>query len=397
MNDLNNLTTLHTNGRSRRAVNATGVLLLLAATVYFPFFSASNDYFITVGTLVLTYAVLSQTLNMVYGYLGYMSISQVTFWGVGAYAVVKVAQDWQLNFWIALLIGSAFTALLAVPFGLLAMRRSRGAFAVVSIITMLFVALIANDWQSFTGGATGIINLAAPNVHLGSLRITIIDETQFYYATLVIAVFALGVMYLLLSSRWGRLLKSIKADEVLSASYGTNNTFHKVLNLAIAAFMASMIGAITVYRVTVVDPSMINFYYVAPILGMVLLGGGGSFWGVLVASVVLTIIPEVLRMTDAYQSLFYGVVLIIVAMAIPEGIAPTIIRRRQARLARRTVVARRLARDEELEIAAVLAASNNDVEGELASHNVVAIDFGLSNSEEADELLHSFDLHEDLA
>jgi branched-chain amino acid transport system permease protein len=339
---------LRTKSPSSRLRSATGVTLLVAFGLLFPFLTQSNNYFITVGTLVLTYAALSQTLNMVYGYLGYMSFAQVTFWGIGAYAVVKVAEDWHLNFWVALLVGSFFTSLIAVLFGLLAMRRSRSAFAIVSIVTMLFVALIANDWQSFTGGATGIINLPAPDIHLGSLRITFVDETQFYYATFVIAVFVLAVVYLLVSSRWGRLLKSIKADESLSASYGTNNTFHKVLNLSIAAFLASMIGAVTVYRVSVVDPSMINFYYVAPILGMVLLGGGGSFWGVFVASVALTIIPEVLRMTDAYQTLFYGVVLMIVATAIPEGIAPFIIRRRQENVARKTNRARREARDEEL-------------------------------------------------
>ncbi len=393
MNAMKSLNPLDAESSIRRARNAVGVALLLAISIYFPFLSRSNDYFITVGTLVLTYAVLSQSLNMVYGYLGYMSISQVTFWGVGAYAVVKVAEDWHLNFWVALVVGSALTALVAVPFGLLAMRRSRGAFAVVSIITMLFVALIANDWQSFTGGATGIIDLPAPDIHLGSLRVSIIDEAQFYFATLVIAIFALGVMYLLLSSRWGRLLKSIKADEVLSASYGTNNTFHKVLNLSIAAFMASLIGAITVYRVTVVDPSMINFYYVAPILGMVLLGGGGSFWGVLAASVVLTIIPEVLRMTDAYQSLFYGVVLMIVAMAIPEGIAPTLIKRRQARIARRTMVARRTARDEELDLAELAAASSEVLQ---VPDNVIELEVG-SVADNSREKIGSYDMRRDLA
>jgi branched-chain amino acid transport system permease protein len=296
---------------------------------------------VTVGTLVLTYAGLSQTLNMVYGYLGYMSISQVTFWGIGAYAAVKVTLDWHVNPWVGILVGSLITAIIAVPFGLLSMRRSRNAFAIVSIVTMLFAALIANDWQSFTGGATGIINLPEPNIHLGSISITVVDERQFYYATLVIALAVLAIVYLLVSSRWGRLLKSIKADESLSASYGTNNTFHKVLNLSIAAFLAASLGAITVFRVTVVDPSMINFYYVAPILGMVLVGGGGSFWGVTSAAAALTIIPEILRMTDQYQALFYGAVLMIVALALPEGVAPTLMKRRQASLARRSLHERR--------------------------------------------------------
>jgi branched-chain amino acid transport system permease protein len=323
-----------------RLAKSSGVLILLAIVATFPLW-AGSDYYVTVGTLVLTYAGLSQTLNMVYGYLGYMSISQVTFWGIGAYAAVKVTLDWHVNPWVGILVGSLITAIIAVPFGLLSMRRSRNAFAIVSIVTMLFAALIANDWQSFTGGATGIINLPEPNIHLGSISITVVDERQFYYATLVIALAVLAIVYLLVSSRWGRLLKSIKADESLSASYGTNNTFHKVLNLSIAAFLAASLGAITVFRVTVVDPSMINFYYVAPILGMVLVGGGGSFWGVTSAAAALTIIPEILRMTDQYQALFYGAVLMIVALALPEGVAPTLMKRRQASLARRSLHERR--------------------------------------------------------
>lgn len=319
---------LPTSGRG-----VAGLALFFLLALIWPSVDGS-DYAINLGTLVLTYAALSQTLNLVYGYLGYMSIAQISFWGVGAYAAVKITLSWGWNPWLGTIAGGLFTALVAVPFGLLTMRRSRHAFAVIGIVTMLFIAQIANDWTSFTGGASGLVDLPVMSIPLW--HVTVVTQQQFYWATLVIAGFALIVIYLLLSSRWGRLLKAIKTDEQLSAAYGTNITFHKILALAIGAFFAGMLGAVTAFRVSVLDPSLINMYYVAPILAIVLIGGGGSYFGVLVAAAVLTWVPEALRMADQFRDLFYGVALVVVALALPEGVAPTLsllVRRRKIRTA----------------------------------------------------------------
>jgi branched-chain amino acid transport system permease protein len=309
--------------RASQLRGPAALALFLALALVFPSVEGS-DYSVNLGTLILTYAAFAQTLNLVYGYLGYMSIAQVTFWGVGAYAAVKLSLSWGWNPWLATVGGGLFAALVAIPFGLLAMRRSRHAFAVIGIVTMLFAAQVANDWNGFTGGASGIVDL--PAMSIPSWGVTVVSQTQFYYATLVVAAVALCVIYLLVTSRWGRLLKAIKADEELSASYGTNTTFHKVLALAIGAFFAGTLGAVTAFRVSVIDPSLINMYYVAPILAIVLIGGGGSYFGELIAGVVLTWIPEELRLADQFRDLFYGAALMTVALLLPEGVAPTLLR-----------------------------------------------------------------------
>jgi branched-chain amino acid transport system permease protein len=135
-----------------------------------------------------------------------------------------------------------------------------------------------------------------------------------------------------MESRIGRSWRAIKQNEALAQSQGLNIMAYKLLAFGVSALISSMVGGIFVFYLTLVDPSILDFYYTEASLIMVIVGGPGSFWGVLGGSVVFTILPELLRAAADLRMVIYGGFLIVAVLAFPEGLG-TIIRRRPSVLA----------------------------------------------------------------
>jgi branched-chain amino acid transport system permease protein len=292
-------------------------LLLLAAPSL-----THSEYLLDTGIAIATFAVLSTGLNLIYGYTGLLSFAQVAFFGLGGYTAALLVTRLDCSFWLALPAAAIVATLAGLLIGYSSLRLSRHAFAIVSLSFALLCGIVSRDWVSLTRGSMGIPGLSLPGFD---------DPAPMYRLVVTAAAILLAIFYVLLSSRLGRALRAIKLNEPLAQSQGIDPLRYKLLAIGVSAAASGVMGALFVFHLSIVDPSVFDFYYTETMLIMVILGGAGSFWGVIGASVVFSIVPDLLRFSSDLRLMLYGVVLVAAMMLFPTGFGGLLQRRSLAR------------------------------------------------------------------
>ncbi len=303
------------------------VIVLFAAPRFF-----ASEYILALGVSFATFAVLSGALNLVYGYTGLLSFAQVAFFGLGGYAAALLVTELGWSVWAAVAAGGVLAAAAGLAIGYSSLRLSRHAFAIVTLSFALLCMIVARDWVTLTRGAMGIPGLPVPVLGLpGGASWRLGKPIDFYYLLMGYAVVVHLLIWLIVSSRIGRALRAIKLNEELARSQGLDPLSHKLLAVTLSAFLTGVAGAWFVFYLTIVDPSVFDFYSTETMLIMVILGGPGSFWGVLASCAVLTVVPDLLRFTTDLRMVLYGLVLIVAMLVLPGGFGGWLERRRVAR------------------------------------------------------------------
>lgn len=293
------------------AVVATVILLFIL-----PWLTGSN-YFTGIAISGLIFLTAAASLNLVYGYAGLLSFAQLGFWGVGGYCSAIAVMDFHWSFWSGVLFAGGINLLLGTLIGVIITRTTRHAFVVVTLTFALLTSLIARDWIDVTRGPLGIPGLPPPQL-LGFVFNT---SARFYYIALVFTLMALAFLYALMTSRIGLVLKAIKQNDPLVESQGISPAPYKLAAFVIAAVITGMAGGIFAFHLKIIDPSFLDFYYMQTFLIIVIIGGAGSFWAVVLAGAAMVVLPEALRFSDELRMVIYGVVLVAVMMFMPAGIS----------------------------------------------------------------------------
>jgi ABC-type branched-subunit amino acid transport system permease subunit len=296
-----------------KLVAALGVALALGAL---PLITASN-YVIGIAISACIFTVAAAALNLVYGFTGLLSFAQLGFWGIGGYAAALTVMTFGGSFWQGLLWAGFISAGVALVVGYPALRTNRHAFVIVTLAFALLATLVARDWTSLTRGPLGIPGLPPPHLFGFEFRTT----AQFYSIAWAYAVLALGFLYALCTSRIGRTLVAIKENEPLVRAQGISPMPYKLAAFVIGAAITGIAGGIFAFHLKIIDPLFLDFYYMQTFLIMVIIGGAGSFWGVVIAGVVMAALPEILRFSADLRMIIYGVVLLLAMLMMPEGVA----------------------------------------------------------------------------
>lgn len=287
-----------------------------------------SDYAIGVGITALTFTVAACCLNLVYGYAGLLSFAQLAFWGIGGYCTALVVMDAGGSFLTGLVLAGVLNALLALVVGWAALRLQRDSFVIVTLSFSLLAFLVSRDWVDLTRGPLGLPGLPAPA--LGGYQFQSLHAM--YWLTLGFFTVALGIVLAIVSSRLGRTLLAIKQNQPLALSHGISPTPYKLFAFAVSAALTGMAGGIQVFYLKIVDPTIFDFYYLQAWLIMVIVGGPGTFWGVVIAALSLSLLPEVLRFSSELRMVIYGAFLVVAVLVMPRGVTGMLRERRIARL-----------------------------------------------------------------
>jgi branched-chain amino acid transport system permease protein len=191
--------------------------------------------------------------------------------------------------------------------------------------------IVSRDWVSLTRGAMGIPGLPVPSLNFpGGIGWRLNKPADFYWLLLGFSLLSHVLVYLLVTSRIGRALRAVKLNEPLAQSQGISPLRYKLLTVTLSAFLSGGIGSLFVFYLTIVDPTIFDFYYTETMLIMVILGGAGSFWGVLASTAVLTVLPDALRFSTDLRMVLYGLILVTAMLVLPGGIGGWFQRRRLA-------------------------------------------------------------------
>lgn len=290
-----------------------GGLILLAVLPLF----VRSEYTMHLFVMALIYTVMSQALNLVYGYTDNLSLGQAGFYSVGAYAVGIFSTNMGFDFWTTALIGIAAGAVLGFCIAAISLRTRGSAFIIMTTTFASIVKLLEMNMDKITNGQKGIAGIAHPKI----FGIVLDTKISYYYFVLVFVALLQLFVVQIVRSKYGRAFLAIKNDETLAASLGINPYKHSIMTFTVGAVLTSFAGCLYAGYSQFVSPELSSFSGVMlPILMMCVLGGKGTLWGPCIGAFVCTLLPEWLRVADDLRLPIYGMILIAMVLFLPGGL-----------------------------------------------------------------------------
>ena len=296
-------------------------LFLTVCLIFLPHVM-SGPYYIHVFILTMMNIILTCSLRLI-SLSGQISLAHGGMMTIGAYTSALLVMKLGLSTWNAMIIAGLFVAFIACLTGFPFMRLKGIYFSIVTVFFSEMVVLITQQWESLTGGSSGIYNIPAPNpvVISGLFNIDFLEKIHFYYFALFLMIISLVILYAVEKSRIGFTLKAIKQADSLSESVGINTVGFKVLAYSVGCFFAGIVGAFYSHYISAMCPDTFGFFYTINILVYMVVGGIGTFLGPILGAFVLTILPEITRVLKQFMPFIFAAVLIAVIFFLPEGIA----------------------------------------------------------------------------
>jgi branched-chain amino acid transport system permease protein len=261
-------------------------------------------------------AVVLYGMAIPFGQAGIMSLGYAGLMGFGAYTAAILSRDFGMNMFQAMPFSAIVAAVFAGLFGLPSLRISGHHFAITTYVMCELLRIVLINGGGFTGAATGL-DLPPIGTVFG------LSMDRLANAYLLVAVFMLASMlaaYFVGRSSYGRTLRSIRENEQLARSVGINTNFHKVSAFMLSGLFAGVGGDLQAYNFRHISPDLyggqVSLYFAL----MVMLGGARTIFGPLTGAVIVTFLPEVMRIDPVDSRIAYGLALIAVIMLLPGGI-----------------------------------------------------------------------------
>lgn len=319
-------------GVSVRALILMGALLVVMFGAPF----VASDYLLTVLILILYFAYIGQAWNIMMGFAGQLSLGHALYVGLGAYTAAALYINFGVGPWIGLLVAMPIAALAGAFVGFLAFRfKVAGVYFAILTIAIAEFARLGFDHLSWTKGSSGLFLPVAQYTHndLWHLRG---HPAMFYYILLVATVAAFIFCRALLQSRIGYFWLAIREDEEAARSAGIDTFRYKMIAVVISASMTSFAGVVYAFYYNNLFPEQV--FHISRSIEIILgpiVGGIGTLFGPILGAFVLTGLAEILTGTLAVlgvdlpgaKQVFYGICLLFVIMALPDGIWPWLSRR----------------------------------------------------------------------
>ena len=350
-----------------------GLLLLFVALMTMPMIH-DDDGDIDTAANAMTYGVLALGLNIVVGFAGLLDLGYAAFFAIGAYyygifTAFQVMPLWSdfwtpfaylglvekfnqggpdlvhftLSFWLALPTAALVSAACGIAFGAPTLRLRGDYLAIVTLGFGEIVPIVARNVDSVTNGAAGLNGVQGPSLFGYHFAV---QSTPYYYVGLALLALLIFVSIRLRDSRIGRAWMAIREDETAASAMGIDLVRFKLLAFAIGAAFAGMAGVFFVAKLQTATPEMFNFSVSSMLLVMVVLGGMGSVWGVVLGAVLLQLmqtwlLPQVTEFAHAFgdlvgspylqnidlvqwTQLFFGLILIFMMLFRRDGLIPAV-------------------------------------------------------------------------
>ncbi len=304
--------------------NLLAGIILAAVIALLPLAPFTNAYHISVIVRALTFIMLGQAWNVIAGVGGQLSLGHGVFFGVGAYTVAFLFNDYGVTPWLGLFAALAVAVLLALIIGL-GTFRSRGVyFALATVAISLGFEKVARFLTEFTGGDAGLaVNFRGTAPWAMQFR----DPAAFLWIDLAVVIGFFLYTRWLLSSRFGLRLQAVRDDEDAAAASGVNVLGTKLAGLAVSAAMTALAGVLHVQFYLAIDPgTAFGLFQGIQIQLPALIGGLGTAFGPIIGGAIAILLSEATNwwatVSDMHgaDTLVYGVVLLVVVLYAPGGV-----------------------------------------------------------------------------
>lgn len=273
------------------------------------------EYLLHLLILICIYTILSQSLSLVAGYSGQISLAHAGFYGIGAYSAALMSVNFGTPALLNILVALFISGLIAYIVAKVAVKTVDDYYVVITLGIQVVIFSIMNNWQSVTNGPLGISGI--PTITFFGIPL----ESKWAFLSLSVVLTALVwlILHNITKSPFGRVLRALSEDEVYTDSLGKNVGQAKVVSFVISGMLASIAGVLYAYYISYIDPTSFTLDESIFILSIVIIGGMRNLRGVFLATVFLVLLPEALRFVGMTSSIaanmrqiIYGIALIIV-------------------------------------------------------------------------------------
>lgn len=344
---------------SRPQAKWLGVALVAIALIGLPFaLAAAGTAWVRITNLAILFVFLSLGLNIVVGFAGLLDLGYIAFYAVGAYVYALLASphfNLHLPFWVILPIGALVACLFGVLLGAPTLKLRGDYLAIVTLGFGEIVRIFLNNLSqpvNITNGPQGISRIDP--FRFGSFSfsqtetifgIVFSGPIKYYYLFLLLLLLVIVVNLRLQHSRIGRAWEAVREDEIAARAMGINTTGIKLLAFAMGASFGGVAGGMFAAIQGFVSPESFVLVESVMVLSMVVLGGMGNVWGVVLGAVLLSFVPELLRYTveplqkslfgrtiiepEVIRMLLFGLALVLMMLYRPAGLLPSAVRKRE--------------------------------------------------------------------
>jgi branched-chain amino acid transport system permease protein len=336
-----------------------GVIVLALTLLVLPFALAQvGTTWVRITNYAILYILLALGLNIVVGFAGLLDLGYIAFYAVGAYTYALLASPQfglHLPFWAILPIGALVAAFFGVLLGTPTLKLRGDYLAIVTLGFGEIVRIFLNNLSrpvNITNGPQGIsridpftlgpLNFSSSETLLG---LPVSGPIKYYYLLLAVMVLILVVNVRLQNSRIGRAWEAVREDEIAARAMGINTTHMKLLAFAMGASFGGVAGGMFSAIQGFISPESFVLVESIMVVSMVVLGGMGNIWGVVLGALLLSFVPEILRWTvqplqealfgrmlvepEVIRMLIFGLALVLIMLYRPAGLLPSAVRQRE--------------------------------------------------------------------
>ena len=267
------------------------------------------EYEISLLTIIGISVIGALSLNIILGFCGQISLGHAAFIGIGAYTSAIMTKAGIL-FPVALLAGMLMAGIIGFIVGFASLRVRHDFLAITTMgVVFLFTGIVRK--QEALGGEMGIAMIPDPGLGKIGYMVLVLSLTG------ILAVFSIYIK----RSWMGYAFDTIADDEDTAALLGVDVSRYKLIAFALGTAFAGLAGVLYAHNVKFIDPESFGFIESVTVLSMVVIGGTGSVWGVIIAAIFLSIFPLWFQFIDDYKLLVYGGLLCMVMLFSPDGLS----------------------------------------------------------------------------
>jgi len=314
-------------------------LLLIAAVVVtavaaLPLF-VHDVYVQNILVLTLMYAALSQSWNILSGYCGQISLGHALYFGLGAYTSTILFTKYGVLPWFGMLGGGVLSAVIALALGYPCFRLRGHYFVIATIVIAETAYLLFLNWD-WAGAALGI-NMRVRHDSWETFQFTR-NKLPYFYFALGLAALTWIVTWALEDSKWGYGWRAVKDNPEAAESLGVVVFHSKMAAAAVSAFFTSVGGSFYAQFVSYIDPDSVMSFHFSLLMALpAVLGGIGTLWGPALGAAILIPLTELTRSFvggsgKGIDLIVYGALVMIIALARPQGLISLFTRRPRARV-----------------------------------------------------------------
>ncbi len=301
-----------------------GVALLVA--VVFPLVAtqlSTGRFILHLCVLFFGWCIVTQSWNLILGVGGIFSFAQLALFAVGGYTTGVLTLHLGWSPWIAIFLAPIVATIAALIIGLPSLRL-RGPYVV--LLTLAFHELLRNfatqgpSW--IAGGGYGLRYV--PKFGFEELLGRPFDRVAYYYVGLIFFAIATYVIWRIFHSPIGMSFRALRDSETYAISRGVDPFRFKMLLFAFSAFFTGLAGGYLIHYNGAQSPAILSFETMINLLAAIVLGGWGTFWGPIAGTVLIIVLPELLRAAEDYRNLAMGLTLALIAVFAPQGLGPLI-------------------------------------------------------------------------